>query len=610
MSKKMKTKKGFNYQASSDLPKLGKIKTEWDLKKLYYKSDKDPEIENDIKATELAYDSFAKKWRDTKFANNPSLLAKALTDYEKLSGMPEASRPGRYFGFKSVLNAKDEKAEKQLSLLSQRLRKTSDKTVFFTLNLGKLTKPEQDKLLASPVLAHFRYFLERLFLGAKHHLSEKEEKIIKLKSPQAYDRWVSATEKIISNRTVKFKGKTLHLPEALETLDSYKNANDKKKLWTLIKAEMKQIGEVAEHEFNAIITDARSEEELRGFEKPYSSTALSYEDDEKSIENLVSVVSNKGFKLSQKFYKHKAKLHGVKQLHYTQKYDAIGELSSISFEKAVEICRDVFYGLKKEYGEIFDSMLTRGQIDVYPKAGKRGGAFMSDQTGHPVHVFLNHTPSFKSLETLAHEMGHAIHAHRSAKQSPFYDGHSITTAETASTLFENLVFDAMLEQADEKDKVLLLHDRITRDIATIQRQIAFFNCELEIHNTIAKEGGMTNDELRACMQKNLKAYLGSGVEVVDDDGYSYVYIPHLRYGFYVYTYTFGMLMSTKMAENYKKDKSYIEQIDKFLLAGESDNVSNIFKQIGIDTGNKAIFSDALNNHESTINEFIKLTKKK
>ena len=235
---------------------------------------------------------------------------------------------------------------------------------------------------------------------------------------------------------------------------------------------------------------------------------------------------------------------------------------------------------------------------------------MSEEIGHPVHVFLNHVPNFKSLETLAHEMGHAIHAHRSAVNSPFYQSFSIVTAETASTLFENLVFDAVYNQASEKDKAILLHDRITRDISTIERQIAFFNAELEMHDTIHAHGSMQNHEFAACMEKHLKSYLGPSVRVTKEDGNSYVYVSHLRYGFYVYSYAFGLLMSTLMSQKYKEDKSYIEKIDKFLSAGSSDTVVNIFKSIGIDTTKEDTFLKALDNHAADIIAFEKMVNKR
>lgn len=595
--------------AASPLPKLGKIQTKWDLGSLYYTSERDPQIEKDLIKTERAYTSFAEKWRDKSFETSPTLLRDALTEYEKLGAMPEAGKAGRYFGFRSVLDAKDAVAEKQLALLSLRMRKLSDLVLFFTLRIGKISKEEQKKLLAHKDLQPFHYYLTQLWLGAKHDLTEAEEKIINLKSRQSYGMWVSMVDKIISNRTINFDGKDIPVNEALETIDVLP-PKQKPVLWGRIMQEMEQIAEVSEHEFNAIITDVRTEEELRGYTKPYSSMVLSNEDSEQSVENLIAAVSTKGFALSTQFYKLKAAHHGEKKLPYARKYDSIGEPAKMPFKEAVDICRSVFYGVKEEYGAIFDTMLTSGQIDVYPKAGKRGGAFMSSEVNQPTHVFLNHLPNFKSLETLAHEMGHAIHSERSKIQRPLYQGHSITTAETASTLFENLLFDAVYASASEKDKPILLHDRIARDIATIERQIACFNAELEIHNTIKAHGAMTKIELRDCMYKHLKAYLGPAILLSKQDGYSYVYWSHLRYGFYVYTYTFGILMSTIMANRYKEDPSYLREIDTFLTAGQSDTVANIFASIGIDTSKQDTFTEALKNQEADINAFAAFAKTK
>lgn len=599
----------FTYVPTQKLPKLGPIKHEWDLRGLYYKNEKDPQIELDVLQTEKAYTKFAKKWKNTDFTKNAEILAEALKEYETLISMSESSKPGRYFSFRLVLNAKDSTAEKRLAILSNRLRKLSDEVIFFTLEIGKVPTNKQEIFKVSPLLKPYYYFLECIWQNAKYDLSEAEEKIINLKARQSSSMWVNMVEKLLAKETILWQGKELPFNEAMETIDLL-SPKDKEKLWTKLMLVAKNLGEVAEHEFNAVINDVRTEDDLRGYKKPYSATALHYEDTEKSIENLVSVVSTEGFKLSNKFYRLKADWHGLDKLHYTRKYDSIGTAPVIPFKQAVEICRDVFYGVKNEYGVIFDNMLTNGQIDVFPKAGKRGGAFMSDSIGNPTHVFLNHLENFKSLETLAHEMGHAIHAHRSKTQPPFYQGHSITTAETASTLFENLLFDSVYAQADEQSKPILLHDRMARDISTIQRQIAFFNCELEIHNTIKEQGAMTNDELRDCMYKHLKSYLGPAIALDKNDGYSYVYIPHLRYGFYVYTYSFGILISTIMANHYKADKKYVQEIDKFLSAGASDSVANIFKSIGIDTTKQDIFSKALLNQAADIDSFAKMVKAK
>ncbi len=609
MPSKKVSKKSFNYQTNADLPPLKEIKENWDLATHYYKSENDPQIEEDVKAAEAAYLAFAKKWRKKPFTTDAKLLKQALKESEAIAGNPSFSRPARYYWLRLSLNTGDTVAEKRLALIDRRLRKAGEETLFFTLALGQIPKAEQKKILANQDLKDYHYYLERLFLGAAHHLSEAEEKIISLKSRQAYGRWTDMTDKIVSQRHIIWQGKSVALPEAIEMINVQSFA-DKEKLWQKIVVELKQISEVAEHEFNAIITDVRTEDDLRGYQKPYSATALSYQDSEASLRNLVESVSSEGFKLSRDFYKHKAKFHGVDTLTYSQRNESSGDSINISFPEAVTICRDVFYSVHQDYGQVFDDMLAKGQIDVWPKAGKTGGAFMSAQSGHPINVMLNHVTDFKSLETLAHEMGHAIHAARSAKNSPFYDGHSIITAETASTLFENLVFDAVFAQVDQKTKEVLLHDRITRDISTIQRQIAFFNAELEIHETIHKEGAMSGEELAICMQKHLASYLGKAVSVTKDDGYSYVYVSHLRYGFYVYSYAYGLLMSSLMAANYKNDHSYVAKIDQFLTAGESKLVKDIYKDIGIDTTKEDTFTTALERMKQDIADWKKLISKK
>lgn len=588
------------------LPKKA-IQTNWDLKKLYYRSEKDPQIEQDVRKAEQAYHAFAKKYRDTNFTSSTKKLLPALHDLEKLAGLEASGKPGQYFYFRHALDAKDTTAEKFATQIGNRLRKASNEILFFEIELGRISKKQQKEFLTDDTLARYHYYLERLFLEAQHDLSEPEERIMRLKSGPAYGMWVTATDKIVSNRHVTYKKEDIPLNEALERLDQLP-PKEKPVLWERIMREMERIGEFAENEFTAILNDAKVDDELRGYKKPYSESVLGNEDNIDSVEALLAAVRGKGYALSRKFYKLKAAHHGLAAIPYARKYDSIGATRTIPFTEAVGICRGVFYDLKEDYGRIFDEMLQSGKIDAFPKKGKRGGAFMAASVNLPTQVFLNHTDTFKSLETLAHEMGHAIHSERSKSQPTLYQDHSITTAETASTLFENLVFDAVYKEASEAEQAVLLHDRITRDIATIERQIAFFDTELALHDFVRTHGAITNTELRDIMCTYLRKYLGPGVDVRDEDGYSYVYVSHFRYGFYVYTYSFGILMSTIMADRYKEDPSYIKEIDRFLCAGRSDSVEQIFKMIDIDTDKEETFTDALKSQEADIKRFEKLTR--
>lgn len=601
-------KSGFNYTPQNSAPAIGDFKTEWDLKNLYYKSESDPHIEKDVVAIETAYRVFAKKYAGKDFTSTPEKLAAALKAYDALMDIP-SSKPILYFWYRNTLDANDEKAEQQINLLSDRLTKVGNLTIFFSLAIGKITKKNQATYLKHPKLQAHQYLLERIFLTAKHTLTEAEEKILNLKAAPARSMWIAATDKIVNKRTITYKKKTIPLNEAIEKVSAIP-VKERPVLWNIVRTEIKALAEFAEPELNAVVTDKKINDELRGYTKAYESKVQGNENDLRSVEALVESISDKGFALSRKFYELKAKAHGVTALPYASKYDPIGHEPVIPFKEAVDICRDVFYGVKNEYGAFFDNMLENGHIDVYPKPGRSGGAFMSSDTGVPTVVFLNHVDNFKSLETLAHEMGHALHTARTKTAQPVrYQGYSLTTAETASTLFENLVFDAVYAQSDAATKLNLMHDRLVRDISTIQRQIAFFNFETEMHTLIRTQGAASKEELAALLTKQLRAHLGKGVSVDDDDGYSYVYIGHFRSMFYVYTYAYGLLMSNLMIQEYRADKNYVNKIDQFLQSGGSSTVEQIFKSIGIDAYKTATFEASLGNIADNVTEFGRLIKK-
>lgn len=603
-----KKAKQFSYTPTNELPPLGKIKTEWDLKGHYYKSENDPQIEKDAKKYERAIRAFVKRYKHSNFTSSAKKLLTALKDNEKIAEMPHGSKVISYFYYRTNKNAGDTVANRFSTLFAERFKKLANEALFFHLEIGKIPPAKQKEYLQDPSLTKYHYFLAEIFTEAKHHLTEAEERILTLRSGTSRSMWAEAVSKTVSKRQITFKGKQYALPEALESIDNL-SWSEKSKLWSLILDEMVQIGEFAEHELSAIVTHAKVTDELRGYKKPYSATVAAYENDEKSVEALVDAITTKGFPLSRRFYKLKAKLHGKDHIPYVNKYDPIGSLEKPDAETCIDICRDSFYTLDNRYGEIFDMMLENGHIDFYPKAGKRGGAFMHGDVGLPTYVMLNHTDDFKSLQTMAHEVGHAIHGEISKAQPAIYEDFSITTAETASTLFEQFVSDTVFEKLEEKHKASYLHDKITRDIATVQRQTAFFNFELEMHNHIREHGLATKEELAHMLQQHLKVHLGPAVEVTERDGYTFVFVGHFRYGFYVYTYTYGHLVSNLMVQRYRQDKTYLHKINGFLSAGGKDTVENIFKEANINTRKVETFTESLKTHEQEIKTLEKLTKK-
>jgi len=92
-----------------------KVKTSWDLGRLYYKSLNDPKIAKDISAGDRAVDAFVAKYTKRRdWLKNPKALAYALNDYEQLSVLATA-HPLYYANYRKEFNAKDKEAEAFLS---------------------------------------------------------------------------------------------------------------------------------------------------------------------------------------------------------------------------------------------------------------------------------------------------------------------------------------------------------------------------------------------------------------------------------------------------------------------------------------------------------------
>jgi oligoendopeptidase F len=254
-----------------------------------------------------------------------------------------------------------------------------------------------------------------------------------------------------------------------------------------------------------------------------------------------------------------------------------------------------------------NSYITQGQIDALPKKGKKGGAYCSGEINQPTFVLLNHVDNVQSLMTFAHEMGHAFHTELSKSQSPLYQRYTISVAEVASTFFENIAFQEVFPKLSAKEKIIALHDRINDAIATVFRQVAAFNYELDMHRQVREKGALSKEEMATIHNKHMKAYLGPLFTMKEDDGYMFVQWPHLRYFFYVYSYAYGELISKALYARYKEDPSYMNEIEKFLSAGGSKSPEQIFKDIGIDTSKPEFFVKGFKSIEEEIKELEHLT---
>jgi len=581
------------------------FKKKWDFK-MFYKGDNDPQIEKDFSIYEKATSSFEKKYKGkTDYLSDSKKLLKALNDYEKLISMSESYKPLHYFQLKEDINSNNKLVQSRVGVYTERFNKNYNKIIFFTLNLGKIEVKKQKEFLKDKILKKYHYFLERIFINSKFELSEKEEKIINLLNSPAYSMWVQGFSKVLSSQEINFRGKNIPINEASGLVSSLET-KERRLLGDKLNEKFKSVSDFSEAEINAIVTKKKILDELRGFTKPYQATILSYENDEKVIENLVNVVTN-NFKLAHKFYKIKAKILKENKLKYADRGAKIGNFNkSFSLDETINIISSAFSKFGNEYEKVFKEFFENGQIDVYPMKGKKGGAYCWGSYGLPTVILLNHANNFNSVMTLGHEMGHAFHTKLSQTQTPIYSDYTTSVAETASTLFENFVFEEVFDSLSDKEKIIALHDKINGSVSTIFRQIACFNFEKELHETIRKEGYVSKEDIAKLMNKHMKNYLGPVFDLKDNDGYFFVNWSHIRRFFYVYSYAYGALISDALYEEYKKDNKFKAKIEEFLKAGGSKSPENIFENIGINVRDPKFFEKGLKIIENDIKRLEKL----
>ncbi|MDB5225443.1 MAG: hypothetical protein JWL87_395 [Candidatus Adlerbacteria bacterium] len=584
-----------------------KIKTTWDLSRLYYASLKDPRIQKDIDRGDKAVDAFVERYSQEKlWLKDPKALAQALESYEQLSVQCPAS-PLYYANYRKETNAEDKEAEAFLNKWDDHFTKRGNKLLFFELELGKLPAPIQDKFLASKELAPFKYWLTKLFETAKHNLTEPEEKLLSLLSDVSFGRWIQAVDNILNTQHIAWKSKKMPLNEAMVRINTLPK-KDRRALHAKVMEALKETAPMAESEMNAIVTRKKITDELRGFKEPYDATILGYENDRDSVLNLVKTVTEH-FPIAQRFYKIKAKMLKEKVITYADRSVPVGKVSKkIPFKEAAQAVHDTFHALHPRYAEIFDRLLADGRVDVYPKKGKTSGAYCSSGTGEPTMLLLNHVENAHSLLTLAHEMGHAVHAERSKTQRPMYEGHTIAVAEVASTFFEQAAFDALAAKLSGKERIIAMHDKLQDDISSIFRQIAFFNFELDLHRGVREKGLLTKEEIAKLLNTHTGRYMGPAVKLAPEDGYFFVTVGHFRRFFYVYSYAFGQLVSRALYERVKKDPAFIDKVDEFLCAGGSDSPEGIFAKCGLDLYKPDVFLEGLKGIENDLKELEKAIK--
>ncbi len=592
-----------------------RTKTHWDLSPLFT-SDHDPHMKTErIKARKQSY-AFINKWKKrTDYLKNPKILLRAFQEYESwIRETGAGEREWYYFTLRNALHQDDPGIRARLNTVKDFSIKIANDAEFFFLNISKIPKSLQKKFLAYPGLRPYRHVLERSFARAQHMLSEPEERILNLKYDASHGKWVDMTKTILSKQERKVQtGKTTVERKNFSELTSLLSNADKRTRDSAAEQFndiLTQYAEIAEHELNAILQDKKIDDELRHYSRADQSRHLGDDIETETVDALIRAVANR-FDISQKYYRFKAKLFGMKKLTYHERNVPYGTIAkTYSFSSAADLVSKTFGSLDQTFQDIFEEALTSGRVDAFPAKGKTGGAFcIHNLVSQPVYVLLNHTQRLDDVLTMAHEFGHAINARLvNATQSPLNAGQPTSTAEVASTFMEDFVLQHILREANKELRLTLMMQKLNDDVSTIFRQIACYRFEQDLHATFRAQGYVSKQEIGVLFKKHMHAYMGPAVEQSKGSENWWVYWGHIRNFFYNYSYASGLLISKMLQRRVKQNPEFIAHVKEFLSTGSSESPKNIFKKMGIDIARKTFWLSGIKETEDLLDQTIALAK--
>ena len=327
----------------------------------------------------------------------------------------------------------------------------SNRALFFELWFKELPDDIANKLIEHSGDLH--YFLQTMRRFKPFTLSETEEKMINLKDVNGIDAIVNLYEMITNQFTfaLEVDGKKQSLTR--DQLASYFQSSSpdvRAKAYQELYRVFSENSTVLAQMYIHRVRDWHTEGiELRGFSSPISARNVENDLPDEVVDTLLVVCRNNA-KLFQRYFKFKARLLGLDQL---RRYDIYAPLTpskkKFDYGVARQMVLDSYHAFSPDVAELAKKVFDDNHLNSEIRTGKRGGAFCYAALPELTPwVMINYDGNARDIATLAHELGHAIHAMLADKHSVLTQQASLPLAETASVFAEMQLTDQLLKAGE------------------------------------------------------------------------------------------------------------------------------------------------------------------
>jgi oligoendopeptidase F len=269
----------------------------------------------------------------------------------------------------------------------------------------------------------------------------------------------------------------------------------------------------------------------------------------------------------------------------------------VEWPQACDVVLSSYASFSPELGRIVRRFFDERWIDAPVRPNKRGGAFCAYTVPsvHP-YLLLNYTHQRRDVLTLAHELGHGVHASLAGRQGVFHMDTPLTMAETASVFGESLVFRRLLDSASTPEsRLALLAESIEGQIATVFRQVAMNRFEHLAHTERREKGELAVERIGELWAESQEELLGDAVEVTPGYHSWWSYVPHfINTPGYVYAYAYGQLLALAVYARYQEEgDAFVPAYLELLSAGGSRSPEELGRIVGVDLADPGFWDTGL-----------------
>jgi oligoendopeptidase F len=521
-------------------------------------------------------------------------LAEAMHELERIRDL--AGRASSYAGLDFSTDTADPARGALLQQIEERATEIETRLLFFELEWAALDDERAESLLSSSELEFCRHFLRSARRYRPHLLSEPEEKVLAEKSISSQSAWGRLFGELTAALRVGLEGEEVPLEVALSRLQS-PDREVRRTAAEAVSTTLEPGLRTRAFIFNTLVYDKAVEDRLRSYPHWLASRNLDNEASDESVAALIDAVRRR-FDVPQRWYRLKAKLLGVDRLaDYDRVAPVGGEDTSFSFGQARDLVLDTYSAFSPEAGRVARRFFDEKWVDAPVRPHKRGGAFCSYTVPsvHP-YVLLNFTARRRDVLTMAHELGHGLHASLARDQGIFHLSTPLTLAETASVFGEALVFGRLLDASrDDKTRLGLLAERMDGAVATVFRQMAMNRFEYLVHTRRREEGELSVERLAELWTESQAELFGDSVQMRDGYRSWWSYIPHfISVPGYVYAYAYGQLFALSAYRRYLDEgASFVPRYLELLAAGGSRSPEKLAEIVGIDLTDPGFWDSGL-----------------